>query len=56
MTNDLLKLAPTMMSLGLLSDNLTYMNKKKKKSRDMVDQAIENIVGVSLIKHVSDSL
>jgi len=53
MTSDLLKLAPTMMSLGLLSDNYAY---SKKKKQSLIEQGVHNIVGISLIKSVSDSL
>jgi len=43
-------LIPTMMGVGLVSDNLkTVSSKKKLKTKDMVNMGVKNIVGVSLI-------
>ena len=43
-------LIPTMMSVGLVSENLKAVNSKKQlKTDDMVKLGVKNIVGVSLI-------
>ena len=43
-------LAPTMMGIALVGDNMKTINSKKKmKTTDMVNMGVKNIVGVSLI-------
>ena len=43
-------LAPTMMGVALVSDNLKTINSKKPmKTKDMVNMGVKNIVGVSMI-------
>ena len=54
MVDALLKVVPTMMSVNVLSHNLKYLKKKKKKSSDLIEQGVGNIVGVSMTKEVAD--
>ena len=43
-------LAPTMMGIALVGDNMKTINSKKNmKTTDMVNMGVKNIVGVSLI-------
>ena len=49
---DILKTIPTIQSAGLVSHNLSYLNKKKKSKglSGMVGLGVTNIVGTSLIQ------
>ena len=53
MTNEILKIIPTMQSVNLLEYNLNNLKKKKKK---LVKQGIDNIVGLEFIKETEDFL
>lgn len=46
---DIAKLIPTIQAADLVSHNLKK-SKKKKKTKDMLEMGMENIVGVNLIK------
>jgi len=47
-------LAPTMMGVALVSDNLKTINSKKKmNTKDMINMGVKNIVGVSMIGPVA---
>ena len=48
-TQDIARLIPTTQALGLLSHNLPRKGKKKK----IVKTAVENIVGLSLLRETS---
>lgn len=54
MADPILKTIPTMMSLGVLAHNVKYLKKKKKKSTDLIEQGVGNIIGVSLVKETAD--
>lgn len=54
MIDPILKTIPTMMSLNLVAHNVKYLKKKKKKSTDLIEQGVGNIVGVSMTKEVAD--
>ena len=56
MSNDILKVIPTLHSAALLHDNVKFLDKKKKKSKDYIKQGVKNVVGTSLIKAESDFL
>ena len=44
-------LAPTMMGIALVGDNMKTINSKKKmKTTDIVNMGVKNIVGANLIK------
>ena len=51
MTNDLLKIVPTLQAVALLKENVKESQKKKPK---LMKMAVGNIVGVNLIKVQSD--
>ena len=38
-----------LMGVGLVGENLRYLNKKKKKKGDMIRLGVTNLVGVGLI-------
>lgn len=46
-------LAPTLMAVGLVSENLRVVKKKKKTVGDITGLGIKNIIGTSLIKSTS---
>ena len=52
--NNITGLIPTAMSLALVDENLHQLKKKKKKK--ITDLAVNNIVGVSLIKATAQSI
>ncbi len=51
---DLLKIIPTLQSASLVSDNLDFFKKGKKKS--LVKRGVKNIVGISLIKETTKNI
>jgi hypothetical protein len=52
MTNEILRLIPTIQSINLVEHNLNYLKKKKKKK--IVNLGIDNIVGSFFIKETAD--
>lgn len=48
-TQDIVKLIPTTMAVGLVGHNLDYIKKKKKK-KSLLGLGVDNIVGTSLIQ------
>lgn len=53
--NSILGLVPTMQSLALVSENVRYLKKKKKKN-GLLKLGMTNIVGVNLIKATAQSI
>ena len=51
MTNDVLKVIPTVMSIDLLNSNI-----KKSKKKKIVKQGIDNIIGSTIISETSNFL
>lgn len=47
---DIVKLVPTLQSVGLVGHNVAYVKKKQKKTKDIVKLGTDNIIGTSLIK------
>ena len=47
---DIANLIPTMQSVALVSENMKFVNKKKKNTTDFVKNATKNIVGIELMK------
>jgi hypothetical protein len=47
-------LIPIIQSASLVSHNLKVVNKKKNKTKDMIDLGVTNIVGTSMIKINAD--
>jgi hypothetical protein len=53
-TKDIMNIIPTIQSVGLVNENLKFLKKKKKKTKDYVYNFGTNIVGTSLIKSQAD--
>ena len=53
---DIANLIPTMQSIALVEHNLKTVKKKEKKSKDLIDLGVTNIVGVNLIKATAQSI
>jgi len=51
---DIANIIPTMQSVALVSENIRFAKKKKKKMGDFVSMGATNIVGTTLIKAESD--
>jgi hypothetical protein len=51
---DIANIIPTMQSVALVSENIRFAKKKKKKMGDFVSMGATNIVGATLIKAESD--
>lgn len=56
MVSKLLGIIPTIQSVALAHDNLNFLNKKKKGSKDYAKQGVKNLVGVSLIGMTSKEI
>lgn len=54
--SNITKIIPTMQSISLLSDNISFAKKKKKDSFGYGKQAVKNIVGIELIDLTSSML
>ena len=52
----ILDLVPIMQSVAVLDDNIEFMQKKDKKSKDFVKQGAKNIVSATLISETSNFL
>lgn len=52
--SDILKLVPTMQSTALVSDNLKFVDKKKKTTKDFIGQGVKNIIGANLISETAN--
>ena len=48
------KIIPTIQAVGLVSHNIKKVNKKKVRTKEIVDLGITNIVGTNLIKINAD--
>jgi len=51
---NIMNLIPTIQSASLVGHNLKTLDKKKMKTKDIVNLGVTNIVGVSLIKAEAD--
>jgi len=49
MAKNIIPLVPTMMAAGLVAENVKSTKKKKKKTKDMVESGMKNIIGLSMI-------
>ena len=54
MVDPILKTIPTLSSLALVSYNINHLKKKKKKSTDLIEQGVGNIVGVTMTKEIAN--
>ena len=54
MADPILRTIPTFASLGVLAHNIHYLKKKKKKSTDLIEQGVGNIVGVTMTKEIAN--
>jgi hypothetical protein len=52
MSNEILKIIPTIQSVGLLESNLKNLKRKKKP----IKNAVENIVGATMISETASFL
>ena len=52
----ILKVIPTIQSASLVSHNVGFLKKKKKKTKDFVSYGVDNIVGTALIQENSKFL
>jgi len=50
------RLIPTIQASALVGKNLEIATKKKKKTKDMVNLGVTNLVGLSLIKVNADMI
>jgi hypothetical protein len=50
---DLIKLVPTLQATALLSNNVSYLKKKKKKGK-LINQGVDNLINLPLIQATSD--
>ena len=55
-TSDILRAGTAAQALGLLSHNVAYARKRKKKAKDFIGLAGTNIVGSSLLQAQSEIL
>ena len=53
-TKDIMNLIPTIQSVALVNENLKFIKKKKKKTKDYLGNFGTNIIGTSLIKSQAD--
>lgn len=53
-TKDLMNLSTTIQSVALVDENLKFLKKKKKKTKDYLGNFGTNIIGTSLIKSQAD--
>jgi hypothetical protein len=49
MSNSIANVIPLIMTAELLNEDVKYLKKKKKTSKDSVKFAVRNVVGLSLI-------
>lgn len=51
---EIMKIIPTIQSASLVKHNLKALDKKKTKTKDIVDLGVKNVVGTSMIKINAD--
>jgi hypothetical protein len=49
MTNELLKIVPTLQSVALAENALRLVRKKKKRAKDFISTGVTSIVGAAII-------
>ena len=54
MTTNILKLIPVIQTASMLEDNIEFLDKKRKKSKDFMKQGVKNVLNVSLISATSN--
>ena len=54
MSKQILRLIPVMQGLTLAGENYKLLNKKKKKTKDMVGTSVKTLVGINLMKETAN--
>lgn len=53
MASKILSLIPLAQSVALAGDNVKFVKKKDKKTKDFVGQSVKNIIGAELISETA---